>query len=113
MDLSNLEELERVTSLLKDTFLVILNFKAGSSAKLCLSCGQLKTINLQLIYVSVNTYKDNDPRLEFDAMIQAETGWVHMNGQKEGPSVKKPVALMDTSSAHQLKEGVLITLLER
>jgi crotonobetainyl-CoA:carnitine CoA-transferase CaiB-like acyl-CoA transferase len=38
---------------------------------------------------------------------------MHMNGQKDSPPTKMPLAMMDLLAAHQLKEGVLVALLKR
>ena len=113
MDLSNADDLSEVIALIKDADLLIANFKPGAAEKLGVSYEQLKIINPSLIYASVNAYGEADPAPGFDVVIQAETGWVYMNGETDGEPIKMPVALMDVLAAHQLKEGVLLALLER
>ncbi|MEZ4894975.1 MAG: CoA transferase [Saprospiraceae bacterium] len=54
-----------------------------------------------------------DERPAFDAVLQAEAGFMFMNGEQNGDPVKMPVALIDTIAAHQLKEGILLALLHR
>jgi crotonobetainyl-CoA:carnitine CoA-transferase CaiB-like acyl-CoA transferase len=49
----------------------------------------------------------------YDAVIQAESGFMDLNGAKDGPPTKMPVALIDVLAAHQLKEGLLLALLHR
>ncbi len=98
---------------IKQADIVISNYKAGSAAKVGMSYEQLKEINPSLIYAAVSAYGDDNPAPGFDAMIQAETGWIFMNGEKDGNPVKMPVALMDILAAHQLKEGILLALLKR
>jgi crotonobetainyl-CoA:carnitine CoA-transferase CaiB-like acyl-CoA transferase len=46
-------------------------------------------------------------------VIQAEAGFMGMNGFADMPPVKLPVALMDLLAAAQLKEAVLLGLLRR
>jgi crotonobetainyl-CoA:carnitine CoA-transferase CaiB-like acyl-CoA transferase len=92
---------------------LISNFRAGSAAKLGLAYEQLKAAHPRLIYACVSAYGEEDPRPGFDAMIQAETGWMSMNGEAGGKPVKMPVALMDLLAAHQLKEGILLALMQR
>ena len=113
LDLRDASDREQVLSWVKKADLVVANFKAGSDKKLGFDYECLKTLNPRLIYASISAYGADDPRPGFDAMIQAETGWIHMNGDPAGPPVKMPVALMDILAAHQLKQGVLVALLQR
>lgn len=113
LDLSNEQDRARVHELVKDTDIVIANFKHGSAKKLKMDYASLKAINPALIYGSISAYGKNDPRPGFDVSMQAETGWVHMNGDENGPPTKMPVALIDILAAHQLKEGLLVALLNR
>jgi crotonobetainyl-CoA:carnitine CoA-transferase CaiB-like acyl-CoA transferase len=112
-DLSDPADLAEIMALLADADLLITNFKAGAAEKLCVSYDQLKAHNPRLICASVNAYGESDPTPGFDVVIQAETGWVYMNGEPDGMPVKMPVALMDVLAAHQLKEGILLALLDR
>jgi crotonobetainyl-CoA:carnitine CoA-transferase CaiB-like acyl-CoA transferase len=61
----------------------------------------------------ISGFKSNPKRTAYDVVVQAETGWMHMNGTPNSGPVKMPVALMDVLAAHQLKEGLLLALLER
>ncbi len=113
LDLINPADQQQALQWITQADIVISNYKAGSAAKVGMSYEQLKEVNPALIYASVSAYGDNNPAPGFDAMIQAETGWIFMNGEKEGNPVKMPVALMDILAAHQLKEGILLALLKR
>jgi len=113
LDLGSEEDYKRVIELVKTADIVISNFKADSAIKLKMDYESLKHYNPTIIYASVSAYGDHNPAPGFDAMIQAETGWVHMTGEKNGAPVKMPVALIDILAAHQLKQGVLIALLKR
>lgn len=112
-DLSNEDDRAEIIGLIEEADLVIANFKAGAAEKLGVAYEQLKLHNPRLIYASVNAYGESDPTPGFDVVIQAETGWIYMNGEPEGLPVKMPVALMDVLAAHQLKEGILLALLDR
>lgn len=113
LDLTNHSDRDQVWQLIEQADVVICNFKAGSDRKLGFDYERLKAINPRLIYAAVSAYGPEDPRPGFDAMIQAEAGWIYMNGQPDTPPVKMPVALMDILAAHQLKQGVLVALLQR
>jgi crotonobetainyl-CoA:carnitine CoA-transferase CaiB-like acyl-CoA transferase len=113
LDLNQPDDYEQLLGLVKDADLLIANFKAGAAQKLGLDSRRLRAINPRLIYASISAYGEEDPRPGFDVAIQAETGWIHMNGEPERPPVKLPVALMDLLAAHQLKAGILAALYNR
>jgi len=113
MDLESDKDYLQVIDMIKAADVVISNFKVDSARKLKMDYDTLKSYNPTLIYASVSAYGDDNSAPGFDAMIQAETGWIHMTGEKGGAPVKMPVALIDVLTAHQLKQGVLLALLKR
>ena len=113
LDLKEPLDREQVLSWIKKADIVISNFKANSAQKLQMDYDTLKKYNPQLIYAAITAYGDDNPAPGFDVMIQAETGWIFMNGESDGNPVKMPVALVDILAAHQLKQGILIALLQR
>jgi crotonobetainyl-CoA:carnitine CoA-transferase CaiB-like acyl-CoA transferase len=113
LDLSASKDRAKVVSLIKKADIVISNFKTDSAVKLEMDYESLKAHHPKLIYGAITAYGDDDPTPGFDVMIQAETGWIFMNGEKDGLPVKIPVALIDLLAAHQLKQGLLVALLKR
>lgn len=109
------EDIDRTRAIefIKEADVLVSNFKPGSASKISMDYDSLSDLNDRLIYASISAYGSDDPRPGFDALIQAETGWMFMNGEADGPPVKLPVALMDIMAGHQLKEGVLVALLQR
>jgi crotonobetainyl-CoA:carnitine CoA-transferase CaiB-like acyl-CoA transferase len=61
----------------------------------------------------VNGFGSESPRTAYDLILQAESGFMQMNGEPGSKPVKMPVALIDLLAAHQLKEAILIALLKR
>lgn len=113
LNLKNSADQERVYEWIKEADIVISNFKYGSSVKLGMDYKTIKKYNPRIIYANVYAYDEDDPRPGFDAVMQAETGWMYMNGQKDGPPTKAPLPIVDILAGHQLKEGILIGLLQR
>lgn len=113
LDLNLEADAQLLESLLLKADVVVSNFKKGGANKLGLDFESLAQRHPRLILASINAYGDEDGRPGFDVAIQAETGWMYMNGEPGGPPVKMPVALMDLLAAHQLKEGILTALLRR
>jgi crotonobetainyl-CoA:carnitine CoA-transferase CaiB-like acyl-CoA transferase len=113
LNLSQQSDLEQFYSLVKQADIVIASYKPGDAEKLQVDYKTLQTINPTLIYGHLTGYGLEDERAGYDAVIQAETGFMYLNGELEGEPTKLPVALMDILAAHQLKEGLLVALLQR
>lgn len=102
-----------VRDLARDSDVVIASYKPGDDAKLGLDPETLRAANPALVYAQISAYGLDDPRPGFDAIIQAESGFTNLNGEPDGPPTKMPVALVDLLAAHQLKEAILVALLQR
>jgi crotonobetainyl-CoA:carnitine CoA-transferase CaiB-like acyl-CoA transferase len=113
LDLRQPEGLKLIQTLAARSDLIIANFKPGDAEKLGVDYPRLSEFNPGLIYGHLTGYGPENNRAGFDALIQAETGFVQLNGEAQGPGLKMPVALMDLLAAHQLKEAILVALLER
>ncbi|MBX7093376.1 MAG: CoA transferase [Flavobacteriales bacterium] len=113
VDLQNEHDLKRIHELIAGSDMVIANFKAGDAEKYQLDYESLKKINPALIYGSITGFGENDARPAFDVVLQAESGFMSMNGTPDSGPLKMPVALIDVLAAHQLKEALLLALLKR
>lgn len=113
VDLNSEEGQSIVQTLAAKSDIVVASYKPGDAKKLGVSYEQLRTNNQQLIYGQITGYGSDNDRVGYDAVIQAESGFVDLNGEKDGEPVKMPVALMDILAAHHLKEGLLLALLKR
>lgn len=113
VDLSIPAERQMVLEEIAKADVLISNFKKGSAEKLGMDQLSLKRQNPKLIVANLNGYGEDNPSPAFDIVLQAETGFMYMNGHPgEAPS-KMPVALIDLLAAHQMKEAILIGLLNR
>ena len=113
VDLSSPEGKSVVQKLATKSDIVIASYKPGDAEKLGVSYQQLSANNEQLIYGQITGYGSDNDRVGYDAVIQAESGFIDLNGEKNGEPVKMPVALIDILAAHHLKEGLLLALLKR
>jgi crotonobetainyl-CoA:carnitine CoA-transferase CaiB-like acyl-CoA transferase len=85
----------------------------GDDRKLGLESKSLLKINPRLIIGKISGFGDQSDRVAYDLILQAETGFMSMNGTKDSGPIKMPVALIDVLAGHQLKEGILLALMER
>jgi crotonobetainyl-CoA:carnitine CoA-transferase CaiB-like acyl-CoA transferase len=106
-------ELAHVIDLIRDADIVITNFKKGDGEKFGLDYQSIKKINSKLIYGEISGFGEQSDRVAYDLILQAESGFMSMNGTETSGPIKMPVALIDILAGHQLKEGMLVALLER
>ena len=113
LNLSDPTDKQILTALLDKADIFLQNFRPDLQARLGLTYAALSQRNQRLISAQIIAYEEQDPRPGFDAVMQAETGFTYLNGQPDGPPTKMPVALIDVLAAHQLKEALLLALMER
>lgn len=113
LDLQQEAHRRQLYTLIAKSDIVITSYKPGAAERLKVDYNTLKTYNPKLIYAHITGYGLQDQRTGYDAIIQAEAGFMYMNGTADGPPVKMPVALIDILAAHHLKEALLIALLHR
>lgn len=113
LNLKDKTDKQHVYNLIRTADIVIANFKPGDDKKLEMDYSTLKKQNPTLIYGAINGYGKNSKRTAYDVVLQAETGFMSMNGNKESGPLKMPVAFIDVLAAHQLKEGLLLALLKK
>jgi crotonobetainyl-CoA:carnitine CoA-transferase CaiB-like acyl-CoA transferase len=111
MDLNtNRSELEELIS---KSDIVLLNFKSSDEVKFDLRPDDLLQRYPHLIIGKIKGFEHEEGRVAYDVAIQAETGYMSINGEKDSEPLKLPVAFMDVLAAHQLKEGLLCALLDK
>lgn len=113
LDLKQVDDRNIFLELIKTADILITNFKKGDAAKFGIEDEVLFQINPRLIHGKINGYGSESDRVAYDLILQAESGFMSMNGTPESGPVKMPVALIDVLSAHHLKEGILLALYER
>ncbi len=113
LDLSQVEGLNILYQIIPHFDIVLVSYKPGDAEKLGVDYVRLQQLNPKIIYGHITGYGLHNPRSGYDAIIQAEAGFTFINGEKGGKPTKMPVAFMDILAAHQLKEAILIALLQR
>lgn len=112
-DLSNADDHQEVIALINEADIVIANFKEGDDRKFGLDYETLKAGNSKMIYAYLKGFESIPERVAYDVVLQAEAGYMYMNGDADGLPTKMPLALMDILAAHQLKEAILVALYKR
>lgn len=112
LDLKDEADRNKLLKEVKDADILISNFRPSSSHKLGLSAKDLQSLNHKLIYGEILGFR-GEKRLAYDVVLQAECGYISMNGAAPGEESKWPLAIIDLFAAHQLKEGLMVALWER
>lgn len=112
-DLNDAADRQEVLDLIRDADVLISNFRGAAAARLGMDPDSLRKMNTRLVVGCITGFPEGDPRPAYDVVLQAEAGFLYMNGEPGRQPVKMPVALIDLLAAHQLKEGILLALWER
>ncbi len=113
VNLTSAEVQQAVYTMLAKADVVLTSYKPGDAEKLKMDYKTVSARNPKLIYGHITGYGADSPRAGYDAVLQAEAGFMYLNGEKGGAPLKMPVALIDLLAAHQLKEGLLAALYVR
>lgn len=99
--------------LLAQADVLITNHMDKDAVKLGLDPVRLCGLNPRLVHGHIRGYADDAARPAYDVVLQAESGYLGMTGTDAEHLAKVPVALIDVLAAHQLKEGLLLALMQR
>ena len=113
LNLKNADDRQSFLNHVETADILITNFKLGDAEKFGIEDEKMLAINPRLIFGKINGYGAEDDRVAYDLILQAESGFMSMNGTPESGPVKMPVAMIDVMAAHHLKEGILLALYER
>lgn len=113
LDLKEAEPRAILHRLLERTDILLANFRPGQAEKLGLPWPEPQRRYPRLITGWVTGYGPDSRRPGFDVLVQAESGFMAANGPPGGPVCRLPVAVIDLLTAHQLKQALLLALLQR
>ncbi|MFA0962815.1 CaiB/BaiF CoA transferase family protein [Roseivirga sp. BDSF3-8] len=114
IDLKQAKGRDIIYRLVQCSDIVLSSYTDATAARLGMGYETLREHKPGIIFGRITGFGDaGEGRPAFDALVQAEAGFMYMNGQPGGPSTKMPVALMDVLAAHQLKEALLLAVLQK
>ncbi len=115
--LSVAAHLERDRDLLRqlmdDADVVVENFRPGVLEHFRLGPREMLASHRDLVWCTITGFGLANPRLGYDAVVQAERGWMAITGERGGPPTKVGVALADVLAGKDAAIGVLGALLAR
>lgn len=95
------------------TDVLLQNMKWNDLEPMGLQPEQLSLRHPHLVHLRLVGSEFDKDRLAYDVVVQAETGFMAMNGHPDRPPAKMPVALMDVLASHQMRAGILAGLYQR
>ncbi len=113
LDLTKEREKQEARELIEKADVLLSNFRPSTARKLGMDETSLRPLNPALVHVSLQGFAQDPERTAYDVVMQAETGFMSMNGTPKSGPIKMPVALIDLLAAHQMKEAVLLGLLKK
>jgi crotonobetainyl-CoA:carnitine CoA-transferase CaiB-like acyl-CoA transferase len=116
LDLSRDAAKQIVRDLILTADILVENFSTGVMERFGLGYEVVKELNPKLIYCSVSAYGRDGKladRLGFDTVVQAETGFMSLNGFPDGPGMRTGPAIMDIATGLTATIGVLGALAAR
>jgi len=113
VDLSNEVDIARIHAELETADIILSNFKGSDAKKFQLDAEFISKKFPKLIQGIIRGFEFEKDRAAYDVVLQAETGFMFINGSADGPPTKMPIALIDVLAAHQLKEGILCAIIQK
>jgi crotonobetainyl-CoA:carnitine CoA-transferase CaiB-like acyl-CoA transferase len=113
LDLMEPSDRSKLMEELKETDVLITNFKESDLAKFGLTPDTLRAHYPRLIHAQLRGFDSTPERVAYDVVLQAECGMMALNGSPEGEPTKFPIAIVDVLAAHQMKESILLALYQR
>lgn len=116
VDIGTPEGREIIVGLAKQADILVENFRPASLRKFKLTYEDLKAINPRLIVCSISGYgrgHAQEDRPGYDFIIQAESGFMAITGEREGEPMRLGVAFIDLVTGMNAVQAVLAALYMR
>lgn len=116
LDLKTPAGADALRGLLAEADVLIENFRPGSLKKLGFDYASIRGEFPQLIYCSITGYGQQGPKRNlpgYDAVIQGESGVMHVTGSPDGPPTRVGVAMTDFLAGLYAMNGILLALRDR
>ena len=116
LNLKKERAIEIIHKLIKQSDIIIENFRPGTMERLSLSYTDVKKINPKIIYCSISGFGQDGPyRLlpGMDQVLQGMGGLMSITGEPNGPPIKVGVAVADIAGGMFAAYGIMIALFNR
>jgi crotonobetainyl-CoA:carnitine CoA-transferase CaiB-like acyl-CoA transferase len=116
VDLRHPDARPLIEALIRDSDVLIENFRTGVAESLGIDNTQARALNPRLIYCAISGYGRSGPdaqRPGYDFAVQAESGLMSITGPADGPPSKVGVATTDLTTGLNATIAILAALHQR
>jgi formyl-CoA transferase/CoA:oxalate CoA-transferase len=116
LDMKNPRSKDILERMIRQSDIIVENFRPGAADRLGLGYEQVKKINPKIIYCSISGFGQDGPYRElpgFDQTLQGMGGMMSITGEPDGPPMKVGVAIADISGGMFAAFGIMLALLHR
>lgn len=116
VDMKTPQGQQLLRDLIKDADILVENFSTGVMERFGLGYEALAKAHPKLIYCSVSAYGRSGPfadRVGFDPIVQAESGFMSLNGYPDREGVRTGPSVMDIGTSMMAANGILAAVIER
>jgi formyl-CoA transferase/CoA:oxalate CoA-transferase len=116
LDMKGGKAIEIIMKLIKQSDVLVENFRPGAMERLGLGYQQVKPVNPRLVYCSISGFGQNGPYRMlpgFDQVLQGMGGLMSITGEAGGPPVKVGVPIADITAGMFAAYGIAIALFTR
>jgi crotonobetainyl-CoA:carnitine CoA-transferase CaiB-like acyl-CoA transferase len=116
LDLRGAEGRAVLARMLERADVLVENYRPGVLAEMGFDEARLKALNPRLVVASINGYGSDGPYVErpaFDFVIQAMSGFMSVNGERDGPALRSGLPITDLVAGLYAAFGVVNALRAR
>jgi crotonobetainyl-CoA:carnitine CoA-transferase CaiB-like acyl-CoA transferase len=113
LDLTDPDDRAILIAWMSDADVVIDNFVPGKLRELGFDVEDLLESHPRLVWCSISGFGPDSVRPGYDFVTQAESGWMSITGEPDGPPVKVGVALADVVAGKDAALAILGLIVER
>jgi crotonobetainyl-CoA:carnitine CoA-transferase CaiB-like acyl-CoA transferase len=113
VDLADEGGRETIRQLARQADVVVDNFKSGTLERWGLNPQELLRANPRLIWCTISGFGPSSSRVGYDLVVQAESGWMSITGERDGDPMRVGVALADIIAGKDATIAILAALSSR
>ncbi len=116
LDLKTPDGLALAREMIAGADVLVENFSTGVMQRLGLDYESCARINPRLVYCSISAYGrqgEFSDRVGFDTIVQAESGFMSLNGEADGEGFRTTATVMDIGTGLMASNGILMALHSR
>jgi len=113
LDLNSSPDCDLIRALAAGADVIVDNFKPGTLESRGIEPELILEQNHRAIWCTITGFGESNPRVGYDLVVQAESGWMSITGEPDGDPMKIGVALADIIAGKDATIAILAALAGR